>query len=143
MQLCGVGDGGDVKEEISGAAEGSVDDHGVVDGGVGEDLGCADVELAEAQDGAGRAARGVEPDALAGGAEGGVGQGEAEGFGDDLRGCGGAEELAASPGCGTGAAAYLGGVFEGDLVLGVACSDGLDFARVFAVLWKQCNAAGD
>src|SRR5258707_2099443 len=136
MQLCGVRDGGDVEQQVGGASKGSVDDHGVVDGCVGEDVGCADVELAQAQDGAGRAAGGVEPDGLAGGAEGGVGQGEAEGFGDDLRGGGGAEELTASPGCGTGAAANFGGVFEGDLMLGVACADGLDFARVFAVFRK-------
>ena len=69
----------------------------------------------------------------AGGGERGVGQGEAEGFGDDLRGGGGAEELAAAAGCGAGAAADLGGVFEGDLVLGEAGADGLDLACVFSV----------
>ena len=34
----GVGDGGDVEQEIGRAAEGRVDDHGVADGGVGEDV---------------------------------------------------------------------------------------------------------
>ncbi len=142
-EFCGVGDGGDVEQQIGGAAEGCVDDHGVVDGGVGEDVLSAEVQLAQAEDGAGGAAGGVEPDGLAGGAEGGVREGEAEGFGDDLRGGGGAEELAASAGCGAGAAADLGGVFEGDLMLGVACADGLDLAGVFAVFGKQCDAAGD
>ena len=138
-----MGDGGDVEEEIGGAAEGCVDDHGVADGGVGEDVVSAEVELLHAEDGAGGAAGGVEPDGLAGGAECGVREGEAEGFGDDLRGGGGAEELAASAGCGAGAAADLGGVFEGDLVLGEACADGLNLAGVFAVFGKQCDAAWD
>ena len=143
VEFRGVGDGGDVEQEIGGAAEGRVDDHRVVDGGVGEDVLSSKVQLLEAQDGAGGAAGGVEPDGLAGGTESGVREGESEGFGDDLRRGGGAEELAASAGSGAGAAANLGGVFERDLMLGEACADGLDLAGVFAVFGQQRDAAGD
>jgi len=68
---------------------------------------------------------------------------EAEGFGDDLGGGSCAEKLAASAGGGAGAAAHFGGVLEGDLALGEAGSDGLDFSGVFAVLGEEGDAAGD
>ncbi len=60
-------------------------------------------------------------------------EGETKRLGDDLRGCGGAEKLAASARRGTGSAAKLGGFFEGDLMLSISRADGLDFARIFAV----------
>ena len=69
-------------------------------------------------------------------------EGKAEGFGDDLRGGGGAEELAASAGCGAGAAADFGGIFEGDLMLSETGADGLDLAGVFSVFGKQRDATG-
>ena len=81
---------------------------------------CGDVLRGEAEQGAGGAGGGVEPDGLATGGEGGVGEAEAEGFGDDLGGGGGAEELAASAGGGAGSAAGFCGVFEGDFALGEA-----------------------
>ena len=113
-------------------------------GGVGEDVARAEAAVCvHAQDGAGGAAGHVEPDGLAGGGERGVRQGQAERFADDLRGGGGAEELAAAAGRGAGAAADLGGVFERDLLLGEAGADGLDLAGVFAVVGQQRDAAGD
>ena len=138
-----MGYGGDVEEEVGRATEGGVEDHGVADGGVGEDVGGAKLGLVHAKDGAGGAGGGVEPDGFAGRGESGVGEREAHGFGDDLRGGGGAEELAASAGGGAGAAADLGGVFEGDLGLGVTGSDGLDFTCVFAFVGEQGDTAGD
>ncbi len=60
-------------------------------------------------------------------------KGEAEGFGDDLRGRGGAEETGSPPpGVAQARPADLGGVFEGDLMLSEAGADG-----------KQCDATGD
>ena len=70
-----MGDRRHVQQQIGGAAEGRVDDHGVFDRGVGEDVVRANVELMQAQDGAGGAAGGVEPDGLARRGEGGVRQG--------------------------------------------------------------------
>ena len=98
--------------------------------------------MAHAEDGAGGAAGDVEPDRLAGGAERGVRQREAERFGDDLRGGGGAEKLAAAAGGGAGAAADLGGVFQGDLVLGEAGADGLDLAGVLAFSGSSVTPPG-
>ena len=120
---------GNVEEEIGGASEGRVNHHCVLDGGVGEDVVGSEVEFAQPKNGAGGAKRGVEPDGLAGRGERRVWQGKAESFGDNLRGRSGAEELAAPAGRCAGAAAKFGGLFEGDLVLCVACADGLDLAR--------------
>src|SRR5271170_6133766 len=106
-----------MQEEVGGSSEGRVDDHRVIDGCVGQDVASAEVELLHAKDGTGGAAGGVAPDRLTGRTEGRVREGEAEGFGDNLRSGGSAEELAASAGCGAGAATDLGRVFEGDLVL--------------------------
>ena len=39
----GVGDGGDVEEEIGAAAKGRVDGHGIANGGIGEQIGRAHV----------------------------------------------------------------------------------------------------
>ena len=94
-------------------------------------------------DGAGGAPGHVEPDRLARRGERGVGQGHAEGLGDDLRGRGGAEELAAAAGAGAGAAAQFGGLLERDLAVGEAGADGLDLAGVLALLGRQRDAAGD
>ncbi len=61
-----------------------------------------------------------------------MGQGQPQGFGDDLCGGGGSQELAAAAGSGAGAAAHFGGCLQGDLLLGVAGADGLYFACIFA-----------
>ena len=143
LEFCGVGDGGDVQEEVGRSAEGRVDDHGVVDCGLGEDVVSSKMQLLEAQNGAGRAAGGVEPDGLAGRSKSGMRKGEAKSFGDDLRRCSGAEKLTASAGRGAGAAADLGSILERDLMLREACADGLDLAGVFSVFRQQCDAPGD
>ncbi len=101
------------------------------------------MKLPHTQDRARGASRGVEPDGLAGGAERRVREREAKRLGDDLRSRGGAEKLAASARSSAGSAAHLGGVFEGDLMLGEAGTDGLDLACVLAVFGKQSDSAGD
>jgi len=103
----------------------------------------SEMKFTQAKDGAGGAKSGVEPDGLAGGSERGVREGQAESFRDDLRGGSGAQELAASSRRSAGSAAEVGGLLEGDLVLGVARADGLDPARVFAVFGKEGDASGD
>jgi hypothetical protein len=84
------------------------------DGGVGEDVAGPDAAIFHLDDGAAGAAGQIAPDLRTGGAESGMGQGEAEGLGDDLAGGGGAEELAAASGRAAGLAAHLGGIFSGD-----------------------------
>jgi hypothetical protein len=97
----------------------------------------------QAQHGAGRAARGVEPHGLARRRKRGVRQREPQRLADDLRSGRGAQKLAASAGRRAGAAAHLGGVFERDLVLREARADGLHLARVLARLRQQRDAAGN
>ena len=93
----------------------------------------AEVKLVEAQDGPRGSPRRVEPDGLAGWSERRVRQGKSKRLGDNLRGCGGAQKLAAAARGGAGAAAHLGGVFQSDLFLREARADGLHLACVFAV----------
>ena len=133
-QACGVRDGGKMDEQIRRSAKGGVQHHGIADGRGSENVARAQAKLMQAQKGAGRAARGVEPDGLAGGRKRGVRQREAERLADDLRRGRGAQELAASAGRRAGAAAHFGGIFERDLVLRKARADGLHFARVLAGL---------
>ena len=118
-------------------------DHGVFQGSLGEDVLGSQVELVQAEESGGGAAGGVEPDGRAGGGQGGVGQGESQGFGDHLGGSGGAEELAAAAWGGAGPAAHLGGGLQGDLLLGIAGADGLDLARVFSIFREQGDTTGD
>ena len=79
-----VGDGGSVEQEIRGAAASCVDDHGVFECGVGEDVAGFDAAVFGHDEGAGGADGDVEPCRGAAGRECGVGDGEAEGFGYDL-----------------------------------------------------------
>ena len=80
---------------------------------------------------------------MAGRRQRGVGQRHAERFADDLRGGGGAEELAAAAGRGAGAAEDFGGGFESHLAVGEAGAGGLDLAGVFAFFGEQGDAAGN
>ena len=59
--------------------------------------------------------RRVEPDWMTGRCQCGMRQGEPERFGDNLRCCCGAEELATASGCCAGAASNFSGVFGCDL----------------------------
>ena len=65
LKARGMGDGGQMEEQVGGTAEGSVENHGVAQSGWGEDVADADAELMQAQKSAGRAAGRVEPDGLA------------------------------------------------------------------------------
>ena len=87
-----------------------------------------------AQERAGGLHRHVEPDRLARGGQGGVGDRQTQGFADDLAGGGGAEELAPAARAGAGAAAQVGGLLQRDLAVGEAHAQRLDLAGVFAGL---------
>ena len=139
----GMGDGGDVEEEIRGAAECCVDGHRIADGGGREDVARGDAARLQCGERAGGAGGDFTPDGLAAGRERGVGKREAESFGDDLRGGGGAEKLAAAAGRGARAAAEVGGLFEGDEAAGESRADGLDRAGVLAIGGRERDAAGD
>ena len=132
-----------MEQQVGGAAERHVGDHGVVDCGLGQDVVGSQLQLVQMEEGDGGAACGIEPDGGSRGGEGGVGEGHSQGFCDDLGGGGGAEKLAASSGSGAGAAAHFGGGFEGDLLLRVTGADGLDFAGVFSVFGEQGDSTGN
>ena len=130
-------------EQIRRSAKGGVQHHGVADGRGRENVARADTQLMQAQQGAGRAARGVEPDGLARGRERGMRQRQPQRLADHLRRGGGAQKLAAAAGRRAGAATHLGGVFERDLLLREARADGLHLGRVLALLGQQRDAAGN
>ena len=139
----GVGYGGGVEQQVGRASAGGVDDHGVPEGGVGENVPGEHAALLGHDQGAGGSAGYVQPGAGAGGRESGVGYGESEALGYDLGCSGGAEELASAARRGAGAAAYVLGVFERYLALGEARAYGLDHAGVLAVFGGEGDAAGD
>ena len=120
-----------------------MDDHGVFEGGVGEDVAGFYAAVFGHDEGAGGADGDVEPCGGSAGRECGVGDGEAEGFGYDLGCSGGAEELAATSGGGTGSATDVLGILEGDFALSESGADGLDHAGVFATIGCEGDAAGD
>ncbi len=65
LEACGVGDGGEMQQQVGGSAEGGVGHHGVFERCLGEDVAGAEFKLMQAQDGGGGTARGVEPDGRA------------------------------------------------------------------------------
>ena len=83
-QAGGMGDGGNMQQQVCRAAEGRMDHHGVRECIVGDDVATGEAALFEGQQGRRGSAGHVGPDRLARGCEGGVGQGEAESLGDDL-----------------------------------------------------------
>ena len=103
-----VRDRGQVQDEVRRAAERGMRHHRVLDRGVGQDVLHRDPALLERHQRARRAARHVQPDWVARGRERRVAERHAERLADDLRGRGGAEELAAAAGRRAGAAAELG-----------------------------------
>jgi hypothetical protein len=63
-----------------------------------------------------------------------LGQRQAERLANDLRGGGRAQELTTTARARTGLTTEFGGLLEGYRAMGEARADGLDLARVFAVL---------
>ncbi len=92
-QAGGVGDRGDVQEQVGRSAERRVDDHRVTNRLVGQHVAQADGLLLHRDQCAGGAGGEVEPDGLAAGGQRRVWQGHAQRFAHHLRGCGGAQEL--------------------------------------------------
>ena len=103
-QAGGVGDGGQVQDQVGGAAEGRVHHHRVAQRGVGEDVPHAEAARFERQRRARGAARHVHPDGVAGRRQRRVRQRHAERLAHHLRGGRRAQELAAAAGRGAGAA---------------------------------------
>ena len=83
--------------------------------------------------GAGRAARHIQPDGMAGGRQRGVRQRHPQRLAHHLRGGRRAQELAAAAGRRAGAAQHLGGGFQRDLPVGEARADGLHRAGILAL----------
>jgi len=139
----GVGDGGDVQEQVGRAAEGGVDGHGIAKGCIREDVLRVDAAGLQVGDSAGGAACHFEPERLARGGERGVRQRHAQALADDLRGGGRAEELTAAAGAGAGAATGVGCLLQGQFAVGEASADRLDAASVLAVERCEHDAAGN
>ena len=139
----GMSDGWCVQEEVGGPTASGVDDHGVFECSVGEDVFGLNTAVFGHDKGAGRSYGDVEPCGCAAGRERGVSDGESERFGDDLRCSGGTEELASTAwGCACAASDVLG-VFEGDFTLCEPGTDGLDHSGVFTGFGSEGNAAGN
>ena len=138
----GVRDGGKVQHEVRRAAEGGVGQHRVLDRLRREHAPQRNPERREPQEGEGRAAGHVQPDGLAGGGEGAVGERKAQRLGHDLRGRRRAQELAAAAGRAAGATGELGRLLQGHEPVGEARSERLHRARVLAAGRGQRDAAG-
>src|SRR5262249_29061725 len=129
------------------AAERGVHDHRVADRGLGDNAAGGEAAGGQAGGGAGRAAGQGEPDPPGGGGQRGGGARQGEGPADRPGGGGGGggsggPRLAAAARAGAGAAAQVGRLFQGDLAVGEAGAEGLDLARVLALLGREGDAAG-
>ena len=136
-QSGGEGDGRDVEQQVGRSAERGVDDHGIANGGIGEDIGERQAARGERDERPRRSAGHVAPDRLAGRGERGVRKRDAECLGDNLRRGGGAQKLAAAAGTGAGPAAQFGGLGQRELAMSEAGADRLDLAGVFALARGQ------
>ena len=133
-ETCGVGDGGEVQDQVRRPAERRVGHHRVLKRGVGQNLAHRDAALFEPHQRGRRPLGHVEPDRMSGGRECGMAERHPERFGDDLRRGRGAEELAAAARGRTGAAAEIGGILQRDLIVHVAHANRLDARGVLALL---------
>ena len=140
-ETCGVGDGGQVQNQVRRPAERGVGHHRVLKRGVGQDLAHRDAALFEPHQRGRRPLCHVEPDRMSGGSECGVAERHPERFGDDLRRGRGAEELAAAARGRTGAAAEIGGILQRNLTVHVAHANRLDARGVLALYRQQRDAA--
>ncbi len=136
-----VGDRRDVEQQVGGAAEGCVDRHRVVDRFAGQDVARGEPAFVQTQDRACGGAPQLQPDRLARGRQRRVRQCQPQRLGNDLRGRGGAQELATAAGRGAGAATQLGRLLQADLAVGEARADRLDRAGVLALdRWEGDSA---
>ena len=139
----GVGDGGDVEQEIGGTAKGRMDDHRVADAGVGDDVAAEDPPGFEFDQGLRGTHGEIGPDGFSRRREGAVRKGKPEGFTDDLRRRRSAEELAAAAGRTARAAAEVGRFLEREQPMRIARADRLNGPEVFAVGRRQGDSAGN
>ena len=138
-----VRDGGQMEQEVRRSADGGIHRHRVAQRALRHHVAHGQAEGHLPVHRARRAPRPVAPDGLAGRGERGVGKREAQRLRDHLRGGGGAEELAAAPGRGAGAAADVARFRERDEPVREAGADRLRLARVLAVAGGQGHAAGN
>ena len=140
---CGMGDGGNVEQEIGGTAEGRVDDHRIADAGVGQDVAAEDPAGFEFDQRLCGTNGEIGPDGFTGRRKRAVRQRESERFADDLRRGGGSKELAAAAGRTARAASQIGRFLEREQPMRIACADRLHRTEIFAVGRRQGDSAGD
>src|SRR5256885_97796 len=73
-----IGDGGDVQQQVHRAAEGSVNGHGIANGGIGQDVARVDAAFLHVDERPAGAARQVEPEWLSRRGEGSVRESQSE-----------------------------------------------------------------
>ena len=118
-----------------------MDHHGVFDGFIGEDIARGDAAVIQLAHRPRRLAGNFQPHRLSGRRQRGVRQRQTQRFRHHLRGARRAEELTPAARRGAGATAQLGGLLQGEFVVGKARADGLHFARVFPHGWRQRRPA--
>ena len=119
------GEGEDVEDAVGRAAHGDEGGGGVDEGAAGEDVSRADVAFEEEADGLADAEAFGAFGVVDGGAGGGIGEGEADGFHGDAPGVEGGGDAAAA-GSGAGGADDLFGFLEGHGAVGGAGGDVVD-----------------
>ena len=141
-QAGGVRHGGQVQQQVGGAAERGVHHHGVVQCLLGEQVAGAQPGIGQRHQRQRGTARHVQPHRFAGGRQGGMRQAQAEPFRHHLGGGRGAQELAAAAGAAARPAAHGLGVLQADQAVRETRADGLYQAGVLGIGRRQGDAAG-
>ncbi len=142
LNASGESDSREVQQQVSGATEGCVNDHGILDSLVGNDVLGGNALVLEVEQRTCRSASDVLPHSGARRSKCRVRDAEAQALGHNLRGTSGAQELAAATSACASMAALAGSVLEGDLVVSKTSTNGLNGTSVLAVVRHQGRAAG-
>ncbi len=141
-QSGGMRNSRDMEQHIGGTAERSEDQHGVFQGLLRHDVSQRDVPRRQTDQRQRGSTRHVDPYRFPRRRQGAMRQSHAEGFGHDLGGCGGAEEVTAAA-CGSAApASHSGCIVPVDHLMREPRSQRLDLGGVFGVVGGQHGAAG-
>ena len=143
LQTGGVGDGRNVEQQVGGAPERGMDQHGVLQGCRGQDPGQGQSPFPEPHERQGRPPGRVQPDRLARRTQGRVRQGHSQSLGHHLRRGRSSQKLASPARRGAGPAPHGCGVLQADESVGETGADGLHRSRIFPVGGRQRDAAGD
>jgi hypothetical protein len=142
-QTGGVGEGGNVQEEVGRAAECRVDEHRVLERVRCQDRLQRDPSRGQVHERARRSAGHVQPDRLARGGQCAVGKRKTKRLGHHLGGGGGPQELASAARCAARAASHGGRFVEADEAVREASADRLDLARVFGPDRRERDPTGN